>query len=111
MSVAIAAFLPTAPVPPQALADDVVNDALSKTTPNETVLAAHAAIVQAAQNGDQVDTVALAKIVGSIGEGTEDLVSRDILMAHAFLLVAFYHQLQCHESEAKDLNVGCFSLL
>ncbi|KNE55151.1 hypothetical protein AMAG_01074 [Allomyces macrogynus ATCC 38327] len=92
-------------VPPLALADD---EALANPTPTEAVLAAHASIVQVAQNGNKVDMVALAKLVESIGARTEGLVSRDTVMAHMFLLASFHHQLR-HANEAKDLALLCGS--
>ncbi|KAJ3372266.1 hypothetical protein GGF31_002124 [Allomyces arbusculus] len=96
-------------VPPLALVDGTVDNVqLADSTPTDVALAAHALIVQAAQNEDKVDEVALTKLVELIGERTKDLVSRDSLMAHMFLLAAFHHQMR-HEDEAKDLALLCCS--
>ncbi|KAJ3374407.1 putative kinase [Allomyces arbusculus] len=65
------------------------------------------AVIESAKNAGKVDKVALGKLVNVIAEHTASTVSRDLILAHTFLLVTFHHELRDGESEAKDLAYLC----
>ncbi|KNE64611.1 hypothetical protein AMAG_09967 [Allomyces macrogynus ATCC 38327] len=103
VSVAVAA--------PSSTASVVVAKTGTKSTPiqgGKDALAAHAAIVKGAQDGDKVDKDAVETLVTAIGERTAAVVSRDTVLAHTVLLAAF-HQLRDDTNEAKNLAFLCTS--
>ncbi|KAJ3355907.1 hypothetical protein GGF32_001768 [Allomyces javanicus] len=73
----------------------------------DDVLAVHAAVLQAAKDGDKVNKDALAKLLAAISEQTKEDVSRDLVLAHLLLLVTFHQQLRDANNEAKDLALLC----
>ncbi|KAJ3346665.1 hypothetical protein GGF32_007382 [Allomyces javanicus] len=75
----------------------------------DEALAAHAAVLRASKNGDEVDKDVLGKLVNAIGAETADTVSRDALLAHTLLLSLFHHELRDGDNEAKDLAFLCSS--
>ncbi|KAJ3364494.1 hypothetical protein GGF31_009010, partial [Allomyces arbusculus] len=94
----------------------VTNPGTKATPPTEPTpilgakdaLAAHAAIVKGAQDGDKVDKDAVETLVTAIGERTAAVVSRDTVLAHTVLLAAF-HQLRDDTNDAKNLAFLCTS--
>ncbi|KAJ3367351.1 hypothetical protein GGF31_007604, partial [Allomyces arbusculus] len=73
----------------------------------DDLLNAHAAVLKAVENGDEVDKDALAKLLAVITEQTKDVVSRDLILAHLALLATFHQQLHDTNNEAKDLAYLC----
>ncbi|KNE64614.1 hypothetical protein AMAG_19255 [Allomyces macrogynus ATCC 38327] len=97
--------------PHPSTASVVVAKTGTKSTPiqgGKDALAAHAAIVKGAQDGDKVDKDAVETLVTAIGERTAAVVSRDTVLAHTVLLAAF-HQLRDDTNEAKNLAFLCTS--
>ncbi|KAJ3362799.1 hypothetical protein GGF31_001329 [Allomyces arbusculus] len=107
MSAAAVASASSAPVDTLPVAADVLSATIDRVSPKDDALAAHAAVLKAGNNGDEVDKDALNKLVDVIGIETADPVSRDALLAHTLLLSVFHNQLRDGANEAKDLAFLC----
>ncbi|KNE66697.1 hypothetical protein AMAG_19494 [Allomyces macrogynus ATCC 38327] len=55
----------------------------------------------------KVEQDAFAKLLDVIGKQTQEVVSRDLLLAHLVLLVSFHEKLRDDDNEAKDFVLLC----